>query len=128
MGKKKHTKSFDDYIPIINLIIFGIVFIFILLSLNKSNSNPITRENNTTKTTTRTECYIVPTPEPWDCTGNCSGHQAGYNWAKKNNIMNPLACEGNSNSFNAGCEYYFQEMEHKRSIQDCYSDSMYYDE
>jgi len=119
MGEKKYIKSLGDYLPIVYLIIFGIIYIFILLSSNKSASTSTTKQVDTIKDTTRTGCYIVPTPEPWDCTGNCSGHQAGYDWAKRKNISNPLLCTGNSNSFNAGCEYYFQEKEHNESLMEC---------
>lgn len=37
------------------------------------------------------------------CTKDCSGHEAGYNWAKAKNITDPKQCGGNSNSFNEGC-------------------------
>lgn len=119
MENKVNTKSLEDYLPIISTLIFVIICLFIIFSANKSNSNLDTQKIPNTKITTKNDCYIVPAPEPWDCTGNCSGHQAGYDWAKRKNISNPLLCTGNSNSFIAGCEYYFQEKEHNESLMEC---------
>lgn len=39
------------------------------------------------------------------------GHQAGYDWAEDNNIYDTSDCDGNSNSFNEGCEEYVNEQE-----------------
>jgi hypothetical protein len=36
----------------------------------------------------------------YDCTEDCSGHEAGYNWAEENYISDEYDCDGNSNSFN----------------------------
>jgi hypothetical protein len=44
-----------------------------------------------------------------DCTEDCSGHEAGYNWAEENNIDDEYDCDGNSDSFNEGCESYVEE-------------------
>jgi hypothetical protein len=39
------------------------------------------------------------------CTKDCSGHNAGYQWAKKRNIKNPNLCpRGASRSFTSGCQ------------------------
>ena len=43
------------------------------------------------------------------CTGDCSGHEAGYNWAEDNGINNPDDCGGNSDSFIEGCQTYAEE-------------------
>ena len=40
----------------------------------------------------------------FDCTDDCSGHAAGYNWADKHSIDNESDCpDGNSQSFHEGC-------------------------
>ncbi len=54
---------------------------------------------------------VVPTPtfNGYDCTVDCSGHEAGYDWAEENGITDPSDCGGNSNSFIEGCESYAQE-------------------
>jgi hypothetical protein len=43
------------------------------------------------------------------CTRDCSGHQAGYEWAEDNGITDMDDCEGNSQSFIEGCQAYAEE-------------------
>lgn len=43
------------------------------------------------------------------CTDDCSGHLAGYNWARRKNIMLTSQCGGNSQSFIVGCMSYASE-------------------
>lgn len=38
------------------------------------------------------------------CTDDCSGHEAGYQWAEEKDIDDPDDCSGNSNSFVEGCK------------------------
>lgn len=45
----------------------------------------------------------------YDCTDDCSGHEAGYQWASDNGITDPSNCGGNSQSFIEGCEAYANE-------------------
>lgn len=45
----------------------------------------------------------------YPCTVDCSGHQAGYDWAEENGISDPDDCDGNSNSFIEGCQEYAEE-------------------
>lgn len=45
----------------------------------------------------------------YDCTEDCSGHEAGYEWAEENDISDEYDCDGNSNSFNEGCQAYIEE-------------------
>lgn len=45
----------------------------------------------------------------YECTDDCSGHEAGYNWAEENDIDDEYDCDGNSNSFNEGCISYVEE-------------------
>lgn len=40
------------------------------------------------------------------CTQDCSGHDAGWNWAEDNDITDPDDCGGNSWSFEDGCRAY----------------------
>jgi len=43
----------------------------------------------------------------YPCTKDCSGHKAGYAWAKKRGVTNPQDCPGvgtNHNSFWEGCK------------------------
>lgn len=45
----------------------------------------------------------------YTCTDDCSGHQAGYDWAEENNITDVSKCNGNSRSFDEGCQAYLEE-------------------
>jgi hypothetical protein len=45
----------------------------------------------------------------YSCTNDCSGHEAGYNWAEENGIDDPDDCRGNSDSFIEGCQSYAEE-------------------
>lgn len=54
----------------------------------------------------------------YPCTQDCSGHEAGYEWAEDNEITDPDDCGGNSNSFMEGCEAYAEEMEDEEDWDD----------
>jgi len=45
----------------------------------------------------------------YECTEDCSGHEAGYEWAEENNISDENDCDGNSASFIEGCIIYVRE-------------------
>ncbi|CDX56023.1 conserved exported hypothetical protein [Mesorhizobium plurifarium] len=45
----------------------------------------------------------------YDCTDDCSGHEAGYSWAARNDISDERDCDGDSQSFNEGCQAYVEE-------------------
>lgn len=47
--------------------------------------------------------------EGYECTEDCSGHEAGYSWAEENYISDPAECDGNSNSFIEGCIAFAEE-------------------
>ena len=44
------------------------------------------------------------------CSGDCSGHTAGYEWAEQKDIDDVDDCSGNSNSFIEGCEAYVETL------------------
>lgn len=39
-----------------------------------------------------------------ECTDDCSGHNAGFDWARDKGITDPDDCGGDSRSFIEGCE------------------------
>lgn|GEM_PF-4623545 len=39
----------------------------------------------------------------YECTQDCSGHVAGFNWAIENGLNSPEQCGGKSDSFIEGC-------------------------
>jgi len=50
-----------------------------------------------------------------ECTEDCSGHNAGWEWAKEHEIFDPDNCGGNSDSFIEGCKAYGEEVERRAS-------------
>lgn len=42
------------------------------------------------------------------CTADCSGHRAGYEWAKSSNIYREKECANQSKSFTNGCKIYLR--------------------
>lgn len=46
----------------------------------------------------------------FDCTDDCSGHEAGFEWAKENDIDERGDCESYNQSFIEGCETYVNEL------------------
>lgn len=49
--------------------------------------------------------------EGYPCTQDCSGHEAGYDWAERRGIDDPDDCSGNSNSFVEGCRAWAESQE-----------------
>lgn len=45
----------------------------------------------------------------YPCTVDCSGHEAGYEWAEERSITDSDDCGGNSQSFIEGCQSYVEE-------------------
>lgn len=45
----------------------------------------------------------------YECTSDCGGHQAGYDWAEERGITEIHDCAGKSNSFIEGCQAYVEE-------------------
>jgi hypothetical protein len=42
----------------------------------------------------------------YDCSDDCSGHKAGFEWAERNDITDEYDCASKSVSFNEGCAAY----------------------
>jgi len=40
------------------------------------------------------------------CTEDCSGHDAGFEWAREHDVTDATECSGDSQSFVEGCEAY----------------------
>lgn len=45
----------------------------------------------------------------YECTQDCSGHEAGYAWAERKGITNEYDCGGISQSFIEGCLAYAED-------------------
>ena len=61
-------------------------------------------------TTSSLNYYYTPTFRGYPCTEDCSGHEAGYEWAAEKDIDGISGCGGSSQSFIEGCESYVEEM------------------
>jgi len=62
------------------------------------------------------EHFLMPGGQPtvrsfrgYECTDDCSGHEAGYEWAERKGITDPDDCGGKSESFIEGCRSYAEE-------------------
>lgn len=49
--------------------------------------------------------------EPYGCTEDCSGHEAGAEWAADNDLRDPADCGGRSQSFLEGCQAYAEAVQ-----------------
>lgn len=52
----------------------------------------------------------------YSCTDDCSGHEAGYEWAEDKDIYDYDNCSGNSTSFIEGCKAYVDELMENRDV------------
>ncbi|MBI4035908.1 hypothetical protein HY383_03080 [Candidatus Daviesbacteria bacterium] len=108
--------------------IIGITAFFLLISLIfNTSSNSSSTKNDTSVTTTvdypdeniesdQTEEDVNIDSGPtefngYPCTGDCSGHEAGYEWAEEHGITQDDVdnYSGNSNSFMEGMQSYVDE-------------------
>lgn len=51
---------------------------------------------------------LADTFDSYECTDDCSGHQAGYDWAEENDIDDESSCDTPSQSFNEGCQSFVE--------------------
>jgi hypothetical protein len=51
--------------------------------------------------------------EPYGCTQDCSGHEAGVAWAQEQLITDPDECGGKSQSFMEGCQAYAEAVQER---------------
>ena len=106
------------------IISFILIAIFLLFSsTNNNNSTPSQFDNYSTSTNKDERIYETETyPEEYEttdslefngyeCTVDCSGHEAGYEWAEEHGITQDDVdnYSGNSNSFKEGMQSYVDE-------------------
>jgi hypothetical protein len=86
------------------LWIIGIGFVLYTCSQSQESPKPV-------------RSYSYPSPigrsttqsGQYGCTFDCSGHQAGYDWAELNGIDDEYDCTGKSISFIEGCRQYVED-------------------
>ena len=108
------------------IIIISVIIVIILLLLSVANNNASNSpqfENNSTTTNIDEETYETETSSEeyettnplefngYECTVDCSGHEAGYEWAEEHGITQDDVdnYSGNSNSFMEGMQSYVEE-------------------
>lgn len=62
------------------------------------------------------DAYDVENSENYTCTDDCSGHEAGFEWAQENDIGDEGDCGGNSMSFVEGCEAFAQARQEQAAL------------
>lgn len=93
----------------------GIIVAILMFSGEKNSNTSVPATYNP-----QSQIYYQPQPayqqskipsysSPTSCTVDCSGHEAGYEWAEENGIDDPDDCGGNSDSFIEGCQMYAEE-------------------
>ncbi len=110
-----NSEKKDNSSLIWGIIIVVIIGLWLLNSSNKASSNE--EVDYTDYSTNSTSVQTIQKPEVtpelrfngYTCTVDCSGHEAGYNWAEEKGIDDTSDCGGNSNSFIEGCESYVEE-------------------
>ena len=105
-------------------IIIAVGLVLLLTHSKKDvDSTPAVTSTPSNSDSTATESDIHSSSEPTSrtfagspCTSDCSGHEAGYNWAEEHGIDDDSDCDtagdtSNSPSFAEGCRAYVQENE-----------------
>lgn len=92
-------------VGIIVVIIIGIIFLVLLSNSGSSNTSTSTSTNFEAEENNND----INTYKGNECTSDCSGHEAGYEWAEEKGISGPDDCGGNSQSFIEGCQSYAEE-------------------
>jgi len=91
------------------LIFIAICIVITLYSSSGSKSSYTPTDSYDTYSTQDDISDDVVTSDNWTCTDDCSGHDAGYEWASDHGITDPDDCGGNSDSFIEGCQAYANE-------------------
>lgn len=93
MNHSNKAKNLRHLIHIAILCTLCLLASLLISSCNNNSSNNITTE---------TACT-----EPLNPYTEGTGHYAGFNWAQ----TNQEDCDGNSESFNEGCEEYYNQLD-----------------
>ena len=80
-----------------------VILLIVLFAMATGSSDPVPEAGNTLGGSSE------PTYGSYECTEDCSGHDAGYEWAKDNDICDPDYSGGNSDSFAEGVVAYAYE-------------------
>ena len=86
----------------------------VVITLTGCSSSDSTDYDNSFESDNDSGSQYIEDDEPlnfhgYKCTEDCSGHDAGYQWAEDKGIDDPDDCGGNSQSFVEGCQSYAEE-------------------
>lgn len=95
------------------------IFVLIIWGISASPSSSDNSSQNSNYDQSEVQDYdenSISTDEfhGYDCTDDCSGHEAGYDWADENDICSEYSYgdeyeESHSNSFNEGVTAYIED-------------------
>lgn len=89
------------YVIVMSVVLFGISGSILYESLNSQKTHRSVPSNDSNQAE-----YFYG----YECEGDCEGHEAGFDWAKENNIQYSTDCTGNSDSFVEGCEAWIENL------------------
>ena len=98
-------------IAVIGIIIF-FGWLFISNSSNNSAPSKSTDSYESSNDSSNYEQEVREEPEEfhgYECSDDCSGHDAGYEWADENGVCDEYFDGGNSESFAEGVRIYAEE-------------------
>lgn len=88
------------------IIFFSVIGGLVLLTKDSDTTQPKTTQ---TEVLTAEESDYVQENGTSACTSDCSGHDAGYEWAEKYTICDTEYDNGNSESFNEGVRQWAED-------------------
>ena len=109
----------------LGLVRITIIFISLSLVLSGCSSGSSGYDESDYEDAYEEDDFV--TSDSWDCTDDCGGHDAGYEWAADNGITDSNDCDGNSNSFIEGCEAYANEYQMENREEEYFEDDYYYE-
>ena len=59
----------------------------------------------------------VEQPDFNGCIHDCSGHEAGFEWARNNDVTDEIECGSRSQSFHDGCVQFVDERQEQANIE-----------
>ena len=85
------------------VIVVGIAFLGLIYFVNNREGEHASSSAHAESSPTRLTFH------GYECTIDCAGHEAGYNWAEEHDITDEEDCGGDSESFIEGCKAYVEE-------------------
>lgn len=98
------------------IVVIGLIIFFGWLFISSSSNNSSTNGPRDSYESSTDDSYydVEENEEPeefhgYECTDDCSGHDAGYEWADEKGVCDEYFDGGNSESFAEGVRIYAEE-------------------